>query len=72
MREPIGTAVESKPAVGVDGEALLTVEEVANFLRVPVATLYAWRHKHVGPPALRIGRHLRYRVSDVHRWLRQR
>lgn len=51
---------------------LLTVQEVAAFLRVPVATLYGWRHKRVGPPAMKIGRHLRYRVHDVHSWLRGR
>lgn len=53
-------------------DALLTAEEVAEYLRVPVATLYAWRHKHVGPPALRVGRHLRYRIADIHTWLGQR
>lgn len=35
----------------------LTPEEVSDHLRIPVDTLYAWRYRGVGPPALRIGRH---------------
>lgn len=48
---------------------LLTTAEVADYLRLPVATLHRWRHGGVGPEAMRIGRHLRYEVADVDRWL---
>lgn len=51
---------------------LLSVTELANYLSVPVATLYAWRYRGEGPPALRVGRYLRYRWSDVQRWLELR
>jgi excisionase family DNA binding protein len=50
-------------------EQLLTAEEVARLLRVPKATLYAWRYQSKGPPAVRVGRHLRYRPGDVEEWL---
>lgn len=50
-------------------ERLMTVEEVAEFLSVPVATLYQWRHKGTGPTAFRVGRFLRYDLSDVRDWL---
>lgn len=50
-------------------EQLRTPEEVAAFLQVPLATLYAWRYRSEGPPAIKIGRHLRYRARDVERWL---
>ena len=54
-------------AVAMDGEnRLLSVTELAEYLAVPVATLYAWRYRGEGPPALRVGRYLRYRWSDVH------
>ncbi|MFF2191682.1 helix-turn-helix transcriptional regulator [Streptomyces sp. NPDC058157] len=43
-------------------------EEVSAFLQVPVATLYQWRHKKQGPPAVRIGKHLRYDWDDVEAW----
>ncbi len=46
-------------------EQLLTPAEVAEILRVPLKTLYQWRHRGEGPLTLKIGRHLRYRPSDV-------
>lgn len=48
---------------------LLSVEELAEFLGVPVRTLYQWRYKGVGPVGVRVGRHLRYRVNDVEAWI---
>jgi excisionase family DNA binding protein len=47
-----------------------TVSEVAAYLRVPVETLYAWRKRGYGPPAARLGRHLRYDVADVRAWVK--
>jgi len=51
---------------------LLTVEELAGYLEVPVATIYAWRHRRQGPPGFRVGKHLRYRWTDVERWIEDR
>lgn len=48
---------------------LMTAREVAEFLGVPVATLYHWRYHGRGPRALRVGRHLRFRIEDVEQWL---
>lgn len=42
-----------------------TTQEVAEYLRVPVETLYNWRHRGKGPPAIRYGRGLRYQWKDV-------
>lgn len=50
-------------------ERLLTADEVAEFLGIPVATLYQWRHKGCGPDAYRVGRHLRYEPSTLRTWL---
>ncbi|WP_200213391.1 helix-turn-helix transcriptional regulator [Micromonospora coerulea] len=47
---------------------LASADEVAEFLGVPVATLYQWRHRGVGPRGARIGRHLRYRWDDVEKF----
>ena len=52
-------------------DQLLTVEELAEYLEVP-ATVYAWRHRRQGPPGFRVGRHLRFRWSDVERWIDER
>lgn len=53
-------------------EPCWTVAEVAAYLRVPVETLYAWRKRHYGPPAARVGRHLRYDPADVRAWVKGR
>jgi excisionase family DNA binding protein len=50
---------------------LMTLPEVADYLRVPEKSLYIWRYKGTGPPAARVGRHLRYRRNDVDRWLNE-
>uniref|UniRef100_A8LZ11 Excisionase/Xis, DNA-binding n=1 Tax=Salinispora arenicola (strain CNS-205) TaxID=391037 RepID=A8LZ11_SALAI len=50
-------------------ERLWTVEDVSAFLSVPVGTLYQWRHRRFGPPAAKVGRHLRYDPQDVRSWV---
>lgn len=50
-------------------DQLMTVEEVADFLGVPIATLYQWRHKGTGPVAFRVGRFLRQDPADARAWL---
>ncbi|MGI5519336.1 helix-turn-helix transcriptional regulator [Micromonospora sp. CA-259024] len=53
-------------------DELWSVDDVAAFLRVPVETLYRWRKVKYGPPAARIGRHLRYDPAEVRAWVRSR
>ena len=50
---------------------LVTVQELANYLGVPVATIYTWRYRQEGPPGFRVGRHLRFRWSDIQEWIAQ-
>jgi excisionase family DNA binding protein len=50
-------------------ERYLTVVDVADLLAVPVETIYQWRRKRTGPPAFRVGRHLRFDPEDVRRWI---
>lgn len=52
-------------------ERLLTVAELAQYLGVPVGTLYQWRYRREGPPGFRVGRHVRYRRNDVEMWVRE-
>jgi len=49
-------------------EPLISAQELAEYLDVPVATVYAWRYRRQGPPGLRVGKHLRYRRIDVNEW----
>lgn len=50
-------------------ERLWTTSEVAEFLGVPVATLWQWRHAGIGPEAFKVGKHLRYDPDVVRLWL---
>jgi len=50
-------------------EPLISAQELAEYLDVPVATIYAWRYRRQGPPGLRVGKHLRYRSIDVNEWI---
>lgn len=52
-------------------DQLWSVREVSEYLGVPVTTLYKWRSQRCGPPARRVGKHLRYRKVDVVVWVEQ-
>jgi excisionase family DNA binding protein len=51
-----------------EGDDMLSIDEAAEFLRVPVATLRYWRHIGEGPFSFRIGRHVRYWRTDLVIW----
>ena len=53
------------------GDELLTMQEVADVVRVPVATLRYWRHLGTGPRSFRIGRSVRYWHTEVLHWLEE-
>ena len=48
---------------------LLSVQDLSNYLGVPVNTLYQCRTKGYGPAGRRIGKHIRYREADVEAWV---
>lgn len=53
----------------------LTIDQVAEYIGVPVRTVYNWRNtgrSGGGPPAYRIGRQLRYKQTDVDTWIETR
>ena len=53
-------------------QGLMSAQEVAEILKVPIATLYQWRHKGEGPRGFRVGRHVRYDEREVRAWLELR
>jgi excisionase family DNA binding protein len=62
-----------KQQVPNDLGVLLTPQQVADLLQIPVSTLKTtWRSNRSGPVAHRVGNHLRYRREDVERWLEER
>lgn len=50
-------------------EKLLSAQDVADYVGVPLATLYQWRCKGTAPRAVKVGRHIRFRPADVEAWL---
>ena len=44
-------------------EPLLCIEALAEYLGVPVTTIYDWRVDGKGPCAIRIGRHVKFALS---------
>ena len=50
-------------------EALLGVDALAGELGVPISTIYAWRHRGLGPRGYKVGKYVRYRRADIEAWL---
>jgi excisionase family DNA binding protein len=76
--EPITTAqgtaapaAESGDGVVIGGvfEPALSLKELAEQLHVSVQTLYDLRSQGRGPTGFRVGRHLRFRQSEIEAWL---
>lgn len=63
-------ATQSETGVTQNGE-ILTVMEVARFLRVPKSTVY--KLARIGElPASKIGKHWRFLRRDIHDWMHSR
>jgi excisionase family DNA binding protein len=64
------TVSQAEAGATRDGE-ILTVMEVARFLRVPKSTVY--KLARVGElPASKIGKHWRFLRRDIHEWMHSR
>jgi predicted DNA-binding transcriptional regulator AlpA len=50
-------------------QKLWGTQELADFLGLPVQTIYQWRKRNYGPPGRKMGRHIRYRPAEVERWI---
>jgi excisionase family DNA binding protein len=53
-------------------DEILTTDEVAALLKVPKATLYKWTAERTGPPFYRLGKHQRWKRSEVMAWFDER
>jgi excisionase family DNA binding protein len=59
-------------AVKVDTrEPLVPLQEVAAYLDVTVARFYRWRVHGYGPRGYRVGKEIKFRMSEVDAWLAQ-
>ena len=54
--------------MSTSGARLWSVQDVADYLGIPLKTLYNWRTRGIGPRARRVGRYLRYEEHDVRAW----
>ncbi|MEJ3652542.1 helix-turn-helix domain-containing protein [Actinomycetes bacterium KLBMP 9759] len=50
-------------------DRLWTIKDAADYLGVPVQTIYQWRSKGYGPPGRRIGKYVRFLPDDVRDWV---
>src|SRR6187397_1079837 len=63
-RHPGRDTGEDKVMDGQIEDRLWSVQDVSDYLGVPVHTIYAWRSAGTGPPGRRVGKRLRYRPQD--------
>jgi len=50
-------------------EVLLKEEEVSEMIKMALSTLRNMRSKHTGLPYVKLGRAVRYRLSDVEQYI---
>lgn len=48
----------------------LSIKDLADEIDVPIRTIYAWRTKAYGPPGATLGKHVRFRRTDVEAWIK--
>ena len=62
----------SDTAVAMVRDPFLNTEDACGYLGVPKATLLTWRVRRpgYGPRAVKAGGRLKYRLSELDRWLR--
>lgn len=65
--EPTSPSVDLAPLPGLGH--VVTVDQLADFLQVPVQTVYAWNKRGTGPKVWHLGRHARYYATDIKAWL---
>ncbi len=56
-------------SIQIDRDTLYTREQAAQHLSLRTQTLAAWALTGKGPPVVRLGRAVRYRLSDLTRYV---
>ena len=52
-------------------DEIMSGDQTGEFLGVPAGTLANWRYQGRGPRFYKVGKHVRYRKSDVLAWLEE-
>jgi excisionase family DNA binding protein len=50
-------------------DRLIDIDALALYLDLSKNTIYDWRKRGQGPAAFKLGKHLRWRLSEVDAWL---
>lgn len=50
-------------------DEMLSIDELCAWLKIPKNTIYKQRSDGTGPPAYKLGKHLRFARSEVLAWL---
>ncbi|MFC4245090.1 helix-turn-helix domain-containing protein [Gryllotalpicola reticulitermitis] len=65
------TSASPPPQLPTGLDPMMDVKALAEFLRVPVSTIYDWRTNRKGPPGYRVGKHVVFQASEVKAWLEE-
>lgn len=52
-------------------DPLISPRDLGELCGVPIGTVYQWNCRGVGPRMIKVGKHVRYRMSDINVWLDQ-
>ena len=52
-------------------DKLLTVEEIAEYLKLKPSTIYQWTHQGF-IPHIKVGNRVRFRINHIEKWLESR
>lgn len=55
--------------VSTNDQRFLSPKGLAEYFDVPLRTVYSWKYRGEGPPTFKVGRHIRYRLTEVEQWL---
>ncbi|WP_328408819.1 helix-turn-helix domain-containing protein [Streptomyces violaceus] len=53
-------------------QKMISPKELAEFLGMPLQTIYEWNYAGTGPKYRRFGKHVRYAAEDIAAWLESR
>lgn len=62
---------QREAATAVEVDDLVTTEEFAELVRVPVSTVYYWRSIRKGPRGVKVGKRVLYRRAEITTWYEQ-
>jgi excisionase family DNA binding protein len=64
--------VVTAPSAISESTDLIGPNELSVELGIPLGTIYQWNHRGVGPRFIKVGKHVRYRRSDIDEWMNRR